>query len=65
VAAQETALPAHGATAHVRCMGSSFAPPADGRRELAATDSALAETMLHEDLVPRLQGRKTLASRPG
>jgi len=43
-AVQETDGPGIGTTAHVRRMSSSFAPPADGRREFAATEPAPAES---------------------
>jgi hypothetical protein len=43
-AVQETDGPGRGATAHVRRMSSSFAPPADGRRESAANEPAPAES---------------------
>jgi hypothetical protein len=54
-----------GATARARDAVPTRAPPADGRRECAASGSAKSGAMPREGPASRLQGRKTLASLSG
>jgi hypothetical protein len=62
---EETAGPHRGVTARARGIASPFAPPADGRREPATAPSSTGEGTSREESVPRLRGRKTLASLLG